>query len=130
MAGAPLDELSGAGLEHIEDFLNFCAGYFSGETSGFAGALDLDDASPTQQRLWRRVQQIPYGTTESYASIGRSLGLHPRVVGAGMRAVPVLLAIPAHRVIHADGRVGGFAGMEGVKVWLLDFEKANRQSDI
>ena len=124
--GAPRDESTGPGWEHVTRFLDFAERYFAGEPAGYTGALDLSGATPRQAALWRYVQTIPYGRTQSYAQVGRALGLHPRAVGAGMRAVPWLLAVPAHRVIHADGRVGGFAGQEGVKAWLLDFERANR----
>ncbi len=126
LAGAPSDEAAGAGWEHVERFLDFAERYFAGELVGYQGALDLEDATPLQRRLWRYVRTIPYGSIQSYARVGQALGMHPRAVGAGMRAVPLLLAVPAHRVIHADGRVGGFAGMEGIKAWLLDFERASR----
>lgn len=128
LVGAPRDEATGAGWAHVERFLDFAERYFAGEPVRYEGPLDLEGATPVQRRLWTHVQTIPYGTTQSYARVGRALGLHPRAVGAGMRAVPLLLAVPAHRVIHADGRVGGFAGMEGVKAWLIDFERVNRGS--
>ena len=124
--GAPRDESTGPGWEHVARFLDFAERYFAGEPACYTGPLDLSGATPRQAALWRYVQTIPYGRTQSYTQVGRALGLHPRAVGAGMRAVPWLLAVPAHRVIHADGRLGGFAGQEGVKTWLLDFEQANR----
>ncbi|MCH1927571.1 MGMT family protein, partial [Shewanella sp. C31] len=74
--------------------------------------------------LYQRVRQIPFGRTESYGALARELGLSPRAVGAGMRACPFFLLGPAHRVIHADGRLGGFAGQEGLKRGLLAFEGA------
>jgi len=43
-----------------------------------------------------------------------------------MRACLFFLVVPAQRVIHADGRLGGFAGREGIKDWLLRFEGALR----
>lgn len=128
LAGAPHGEAEGPGWAHLERFVDFAERYFAGEPVAFTGNLDLSGATPQQAALWRYVQSIPYGRTQSYARVGRALGLHPRAVGAGMRAVPWLLAVPAHRVIHADGRVGGFAGMEGVKAWLLAFEGVNLAS--
>lgn len=128
LAGAPADEVWGPGQAHLEAFRDFAERYFAGEPVRYAGALDLAGATPAQARLWLYVQDIPYGRTQSYAQIGRAIGLHPRAVGAGMRACPFLLVVPAHRVIHADGRIGGFAGQEGVKAWLLRFEQANLSS--
>jgi methylated-DNA-[protein]-cysteine S-methyltransferase len=128
LVGAPTDEVSGPGQPHLEAFLDFAKRYFAGEPARYAGALDLENATPAQVRLWRYVRGIPYGRTQSYAQVGRAVGLHPRAVGAGMRSCPFLLVVPAQRVIHADGRLGGFAGLEGVKAWLLEFERVNRAS--
>ena len=128
LVGAPADEVTGPGRAHLEAFLDFAERYFAGQPARYAGALDLERATPQQARLWHYVQGIPYGRTQSYAQVGRAVGLHPRAVGAGMRACPFLLVVPAHRVIHADGRVGGFAGHEGVKAWLLRFAQASRPS--
>ncbi|WP_456409657.1 methylated-DNA--[protein]-cysteine S-methyltransferase [Oceanithermus sp.] len=128
LVGAPTNEVPGPGRAHLEVFLDFAERYFAGEPIRYAGTLDLENATPAQARLWRFVQEIPYGRTQSYAQVGRTIGLHPRAVGAGMRSCPFLLVVPAHRVIHADGRIGGFAGHEGVKAWLLHFEQANRPS--
>ena len=70
------------------------------------------------------VAQIPYGKTKSYGQIGLETGLPARAVGALLRQCPVVLFIPTHRVIHADGRVGGFAGQSWLKAKLLDLEGA------
>jgi len=123
LAGAPSHEESGPGWEYVLEFFDFAEAYFRGRRPAWRGRLDLSGYKPSEIRLWQAVMQIPYGQTVSYAELGRRLGMHPRSVGAGMRAAPVLLVIPAHRVIHADGRVGGFAGFEGVKQQLLDFEQ-------
>ena len=123
LAGAPSQEESGLGWGHVLEFFDFAEAYFRGRQPSWHGRLDLDGYKPGQIRLWQAAMQIPYGQTVSYAELGRRLGMHPRSVGAGMRAAPTLLVIPAHRVIHADGRVGGFAGFEGIKQQLLDFEK-------
>ncbi|WP_105318105.1 methylated-DNA--[protein]-cysteine S-methyltransferase [Thermus tenuipuniceus] len=99
--------------------------YFAGEKPDFLDIpLDYMGFAPMRVALYERVRLIPYGHTESYGSLARELGLSPRAVGAGMRASPFFLLVPAHRVIHADGRIGGFAGQEGLKAWLLRFEGA------
>lgn len=99
--------------------------YFAGKRPDFLDIpLDYTGISPKRMALYERVRRIPYGRTESYGSLARELSLSPRAVGAGMRASPFFLLVPAHRVIHADGRLGGFAGQEGVKAWLLRLEGA------
>lgn len=99
--------------------------YFAGEKPDFWDLpLDYTGLSPSRVALYQRVRRIPYGKTESYGRLARELGLAPRAVGAALRACPFFLLVPAHRVIHADGRLGGFAGQEGLKRWLLAFEGA------
>jgi methylated-DNA-[protein]-cysteine S-methyltransferase len=97
--------------------------YFAGEGESFLDLpLDYRDISPERVALYERVRRIPFGSTTTYAALGRELALSPRAVGAGMRACPFFLVVPAQRVIHADGRLGGFAGAEGLKLRLLVHE--------
>lgn len=99
--------------------------YFAGERPDFLGLpLDYAGFSPARVALYERVRRIPYGRTTSYGALARELALAPRAVGAALRSSPFFLLVPAHRVIHADGRLGGFAGHEGLKAWLLRFEGA------
>lgn len=97
--------------------------YFEGEAELFLDVpLDYRGFSPERLALYERVRRIPFGSTTSYAALGRELALSPRAVGAGMRACPFFLVVPAQRVIHADGRLGGFMGAEGIKLRLLVHE--------
>ena len=101
------------------------ARYFRGERPDFLSIpLDYSGLSPWRVAVYEATRCIPYGTTRSYGALGRELGLPARAVGMALRASPFFLLVPAHRVIHADGRLGGFAGQEGLKLWLLRFEGA------
>lgn len=98
-------------------------GYFAGKGETFLEIpLEYAEFDPRRVALYEAVRRIPPGETRSYAQMGRLCGLTPRAVGAAMRACPFFLVVPAQRVIHADGSLGGFAGREGVKAWLLQFE--------
>jgi methylated-DNA-[protein]-cysteine S-methyltransferase len=101
------------------------ARYFRGERPDFLSIpLDYSGLSPWRVAVYEATRRISYGTTRSYGALGRELGLPARAVGMALRASPFFLLVPAHRVIHADGRLGGFAGQEGLKLWLLRFEGA------
>ncbi|WP_027894014.1 methylated-DNA--[protein]-cysteine S-methyltransferase [Calidithermus chliarophilus] len=97
--------------------------YFRGEPEMFLDLpLDYGDLPPARAALYERVRQVPFGQTTSYGALARELGLSARWVGAGMRSCPFFLVVPAQRVIHADGRLGGFMGAEGLKLRLLVHE--------
>lgn len=100
------------------------AEYFAGRRESFTVPVDLRGLAPLAQRIYQQVAQIPYGRTKSYGQIGLEAGLPARAVGALLRQCPVVIFIPTHRVIHADGRVGGFAGQSWLKQKLLDLEGA------
>jgi len=99
--------------------------YFAGKKESFLDMpIDYGDIDLRRKALYEEVRGIPYGETRSYAQMGRLCSLSPRASGAGMRSCPFFLVVPAQRVIYADGRLGGFAGREGIKEWLLKLEGA------
>ena len=81
--------------------------------------------TPFQQRVWRALQQIPYGTTRTYGEIATAIG-NPRAsraVGMACNKNPLLLIVPCHRVVGAGGKLTGFAYGTDAKQWLLELEK-------
>ena len=58
------------------------------------------------------VAAIPYGRTASYGEIARRIGAPraARAVGGAVGRNPISLLIPCHRVIAADGTIGGYGG--------------------
>ena len=81
--------------------------------------------TPFQQRVWHALQQIPYGTTRTYGEIATEIG-NPRAsraVGMACNKNPLLLIVPCHRVIGANGMLTGFAYGTDAKQWLLELEK-------
>ena len=97
----------------------------------FAGGLtvfDLDLApggTPFQQRVWRALDSVRYGTTITYGELAAQLGV-PRdrvpALGAAIGQNPLLIVRPCHRVIGADGTMRGYAGGVERKQWLLVHE--------
>jgi methylated-DNA-[protein]-cysteine S-methyltransferase len=97
--------------------------YFDGKRMSFDLPL-APEGSDFQKRVWAALCAIPAGETRSYADIARTIGSAPRAVGGANGANPIPLFIPCHRVIAADGSLGGYSGGDGpaTKRYLLDHE--------
>jgi methylated-DNA-[protein]-cysteine S-methyltransferase len=78
-----------------------------------------------QEAVWAALCDIPMGRTRSYGEIAKAVG-EPgaaRRVGQACGANPVMLIIPCHRVIGADGGLTGFGGGLPLKARMLEFER-------
>ena len=80
--------------------------------------------TPFQQRVWQALQQIPYGATRTYGAIATAIGNSraSRAVGMACNKNPLLLIVPCHRVVGANGKLTGFAYGTEAKRWLLELE--------
>jgi len=78
-------------------------------------------------QVLKAASRIPLGETRTYQWIARTIGRPKavRAVGAALKKNPFLLIVPCHRVIRSDGKMGGYAGIGGIrtKKYLLDLEK-------
>ena len=76
-----------------------------------------------QQRVWQVLLTIPYGKTVSYGEIARMVGCKSaQAVGQAVGANPIALLIPCHRVIAANGKIGGYEYGQEIKKRLLEVE--------
>lgn len=79
-----------------------------------AGALgiDLDDRPAWDRAVLAAVRDVPHGRTASYGDIARRIGAPraARAVGGALGRNPISLVIPCHRIIAADGTLGGYGG--------------------
>ncbi|MGL5956583.1 MAG: methylated-DNA--[protein]-cysteine S-methyltransferase [Brevinema sp.] len=77
-----------------------------------------------QEKVWRALQDIPYGTTCSYQDIAQAINHHKayRAVGNANNKNPLSIIIPCHRVIGADKNLSGYGGGTEYKKWLLNHE--------
>jgi AraC family transcriptional regulator, regulatory protein of adaptative response / methylated-DNA-[protein]-cysteine methyltransferase len=95
------------------------------EKPGVGLDLPLDiRGTAFQQRVWKALQQIPVGSTASYADIAKQIGMPKavRAVAQACGANTLAVAIPCHRVIRNDGALSGYRwGVERKRV-LLDRE--------
>jgi AraC family transcriptional regulator of adaptative response/methylated-DNA-[protein]-cysteine methyltransferase len=90
-------------------------------------ALPLDlHGTDFQREVWEQLLTIPPGKTRSYLDVARAIN-RPRATRAVAQACganPVAVVVPCHRVVMADGSLGGYSGLPGVKKALLGSEGA------
>ena len=100
--------------------------YFKGEIQQFKTPIALL-GTPFQNQVWGALLQIPYGQTRSYqeiaVQIGKPTGYRAVAQANGANHLPII--IPCHRVINANGGLGGYSGTLERKTWLLHHENQN-----
>jgi methylated-DNA-[protein]-cysteine S-methyltransferase len=99
--------------------------YFAGERTKFDFPMRLDGAQ-FDRRVWRALEEIPYGTTATYGEIAERIGApgRARAVGAANGRNPIAIVVPCHRVIGAGGKLTGYGGGLDRKRELLVLEGA------
>ncbi len=104
--------------------------YLASERTHFDVPLDLR-GTPFQRAVWDALLEIPYGENRSYADVARAVGRPKaqRAVGSANNANPVSLIVPCHRVIAADGSLGGYGGGQKLKARLLAMELSRPACD-
>ncbi|MDA4112189.1 MAG: bifunctional DNA-binding transcriptional regulator/O6-methylguanine-DNA methyltransferase Ada [Thaumarchaeota archaeon] len=110
----------------LQEWVSQILQYLEGKNKLLNSNLPIDvQATAFQWKVWKELQNIPYGTTRSYNDIANRVGV-PR----GYRAVAnacasnrVPLAIPCHRVVRKNGDLGGYRWGVERKKKLLQLEK-------
>lgn len=100
--------------------------YFEGERRTFSQPLDLPGTN-FRQHAQRELTSIRYGSTVSYGEFAKRIG-HPgaaRAVGTACATNPIPIALPCHRIVAANGGMGGYSGQLWRKTALLELEAAN-----
>jgi AraC family transcriptional regulator of adaptative response/methylated-DNA-[protein]-cysteine methyltransferase len=102
------------------------AEYFSGSRRVFDLPIEYP-GSEFQRRVWEGLLRIPYGETRSYGDLAADLGVHggSRAVGRANGLNRIAIIIPCHRVVAADGSLGGYGGGLWRKLRLLEREGAD-----
>jgi methylated-DNA-[protein]-cysteine S-methyltransferase len=98
--------------------------YLDGKRRTFTVPLH-PEGTKFQLSVWEALKEIPYGETRSYRQIAERVGSPKafRAVGMANHVNPIMVIIPCHRVIGADGSLVGFGGGLDIKKMLLDMEK-------
>lgn len=87
--------------------------------------IDIKKGTSFQREVWKALTEIPFGETRSYLEISRNIGRpqSARAVGQACGKNPIAVLIPCHRVLAADGKLGGYAGGQDIKKALLKLER-------
>jgi AraC family transcriptional regulator, regulatory protein of adaptative response / methylated-DNA-[protein]-cysteine methyltransferase len=101
--------------------------YFAGQLRKFTVPLAFP-GSEFQQRVWKGLLNIPYGSTLSYEGLAEKLKAPgaQRAVGHSNGLNRIAIVIPCHRVVNKDGKLGGYGGGLWRKRALLDLERGER----
>ncbi len=99
--------------------------YFSDKRTEFDIPLLLV-GTDFQQSVWRELQTIPFGKTNSYLELSQKMENEKaiRAVATANGANAISILIPCHRIIGKDGSLVGYAGGLEAKKKLLELEGA------
>lgn len=114
------NELTKAAILQLEE-------YFSKKRKQFNLPF-TQEGTDFQKKIWEALIKIPFGRTISYKELALKTGKlgSVRAVGAANGQNQLLIVVPCHRVIAADGNLTGYAGELWRKKWLLDFEQGDK----
>jgi len=118
----------------LKEAIGQLGAYLSGGLKRFDLPFELD-GTEFQKQVWAELLRIPYGETVSYGEMAERIGKPKaaRAIGNAIGAHPLPIIIPCHRVIAADGGLGGYHDQTKrslkLKCFLLKLEGARRPPD-
>ncbi len=100
--------------------------YFDGDLTAINDIPAKTGGTPFQREVWERLRKIRVGTTTTYGTLALQMGKPSatRAVGMANGSNPIVLVLPCHRVIGANGALTGYGGGLDRKRWLLAHEGA------
>lgn len=116
-----LPEMALAKLDHERRELEQ---YFEGKRRRFDIRVDLRWGSKFQRKVLEAASRIPFGSCRCYSTVAKQIGRPnaQRAVGNALGSNPVAILIPCHRVVGADGTLGGYTGGVDIKKTLMEIE--------
>ena len=121
--GPDATPVAGVGPALLAELREQLEAYFEGDLREIELRLD-PIGTEFQRAAWTALIEIPFGETRSYAQQAEAIGRPSavRAIGTANGANPVVIVIPCHRVIGADGSLTGFGGGLPLKRKLLEHE--------
>jgi methylated-DNA-[protein]-cysteine S-methyltransferase len=106
--------------------------YLAGELEALDELVVQQPGDQAQQAAWQALRSVPAGQTISYRQLGglaeladpATDPLGAQAAGAACAGNHVAVVVPCHRVLRADGRLGGYLWGPARKSWLLEHESA------
>ena len=100
--------------------------YFEHRRTAFDLTLDWRLVRGFSRDALEAVCRIPYAQTAGYGEVAVTAGIPraARAVGNACARTPFSIVVPVHRVVRADGSIGGYGGRAEVKRYLLEHERA------
>lgn len=98
--------------------------YFCGKRREFDIPIRLN-GTEFQKAVWNALLTVPYGKTASYKDIAAMIGKPKaaRAVGGANNKNPIIIIVPCHRILGANGGLTGYACGTDIKHTLLNIEK-------
>ena len=127
MRNPPEDAHPGKDHPILDKTMQWLDAYFRGEETAVNVPL-VPSGTAFQQRVWKRLLEIPYGSVCTYGEIAREIAaetgkrMSAQAVGGAVGSNPISILIPCHRVVGARGSLTGYAGGLDNKIWLLRHE--------
>lgn len=97
--------------------------FFRGGKSPFPAPIDLNTGTDFQRKVWEEVLNIPRGGVSTYSRLAGLIGTpSARAVGTANGKNPIPFVVPCHRVVRANGSMGGYGMGIPMKIGLLEME--------
>ena len=107
----------------ISETIQWLDDYFAGKRPCVVPRIN-PQGTAFQKRVWTALFTIWYGQTNTYGEIARMVECRSaQAVGQAVGANPIALIIPCHRVIAANGQLGGYEYGIEIKKRLLEIEQ-------
>ena len=91
-------------------------GKMNDEIDSFGVAAEMNTAKLTdfRRKVYTALMKVPRGRVTTYGALARRIGCRSaQAVGQALKANPFAPQVPCHRVVAADGSLGGFCGERG-----------------
>lgn len=98
--------------------------YFEKSRQEFTCETKFTEGTEFEKKVWKTLKIIPYGETRTYKWLAEKIDKPQafRAVGNALGKNPIPIIFPCHRVIEADGSLGGYTPGADIKRRLLEFE--------